>query len=139
MQFNPFVPSAPFLYPLKTSENLTVFWCFQEVKKGFFGSKWVNVPLKTLLLSSYTSALHLIIIQYINVEIWVGIVNTRILNFKWSTLLLALKHRRFLTKGNVKKKQFLVNFLPTAYFLMKNLCGFLIHTISYDLLDGRIP
>ena len=22
---NPFVPSAPFLYPLKTSENLTVF------------------------------------------------------------------------------------------------------------------
>ena len=23
--FNPFVPNAPFLYPLKTSENLTVF------------------------------------------------------------------------------------------------------------------
>ena len=23
--FNPFVPNAPFLYPLKTSENFTVF------------------------------------------------------------------------------------------------------------------
>ena len=23
--FNPFIPSAPFFYPLKTSENLTVF------------------------------------------------------------------------------------------------------------------
>ena len=34
---NPFVPSAPFLYPLKTSENLMVFWCFLGVEKG-----WVN-------------------------------------------------------------------------------------------------
>ena len=29
---NPFVPNAPFLYSLKTSENLTVF-CFQGVEK----------------------------------------------------------------------------------------------------------
>ena len=27
--FSPFVPNTPLLYPLKTSENLTVFWCFQ--------------------------------------------------------------------------------------------------------------
>ena len=26
---NPFVLNSPFLYPLKTSGNLTVFWCFQ--------------------------------------------------------------------------------------------------------------
>ena len=26
--FNPFVPSALFLYPLKTSENRKVFLCF---------------------------------------------------------------------------------------------------------------
>ena len=26
---NAFVPNAPFLYPLKTSKNLTVFSCFQ--------------------------------------------------------------------------------------------------------------
>ena len=31
---NPFVPNSPFLYRLKTSENLTVFWCFQGVEKG---------------------------------------------------------------------------------------------------------
>ena len=28
---NPFVRNAPFLYPLKTSENCKVFWCFQGV------------------------------------------------------------------------------------------------------------
>ena len=33
--FNPFVPNAPFLYPLKTSENLTV-------EKGCIGNKWVK-------------------------------------------------------------------------------------------------
>ena len=29
----PFVPNAPFFYPLKTSENSKVFWCFQGVEK----------------------------------------------------------------------------------------------------------
>ena len=37
---NPFVPNAPFLYPLKTSENF--FWCFQGVDKGCIGNEWVN-------------------------------------------------------------------------------------------------
>ena len=40
--FNPFVPNASFLYPLKTEENLTVFWCFQGVEKGCIGNEWVN-------------------------------------------------------------------------------------------------
>ena len=31
--FNPFVPNLPFLYPLKTSENLTVSWCVQDVER----------------------------------------------------------------------------------------------------------
>ena len=39
---NPFVPNAPFLYPLKTSENRKVFWCFQGVDKGCIGNKRVN-------------------------------------------------------------------------------------------------
>ena len=39
---NPFVPIAPFLYPLKTSENRKVFWCFQGVEKGCIGNEWVN-------------------------------------------------------------------------------------------------
>ena len=41
-KINPFVPNAPFLYPLKTSENLTVFWCFQGVGKRCIGSKWIK-------------------------------------------------------------------------------------------------
>ena len=31
-----------FLYPLKTSKNLTVFWCFQGLEKGCIGNKWDN-------------------------------------------------------------------------------------------------
>ena len=38
---NPFVPNAPFLYYVKTSENLTVF-CFQGVEKGCIGNEWVK-------------------------------------------------------------------------------------------------
>ena len=37
-----FVPNALFLYPLKTSENLTIFWCFPGVEKRCIGNKWVN-------------------------------------------------------------------------------------------------
>ena len=39
---NPFVPNAPFYYPLNTSENLPVFWCIQGEEKGCIGNKWVN-------------------------------------------------------------------------------------------------
>ena len=39
---SPFIPNAPFLYPLKTSENLKVFWWFQGVEKGCIGNKWVK-------------------------------------------------------------------------------------------------
>ena len=42
---NPFVPKAPLLYPLKTSENLTVFCCFQGLEKGCIGNERVNVAL----------------------------------------------------------------------------------------------
>ena len=40
--YNSFVPSAPFPYPLKTSEKLTVFRYFQGVEKGCIWSKWVK-------------------------------------------------------------------------------------------------
>ena len=39
---DPFVPRAPSLYPVKISENLTVFWCFQEVEKGCIVNEWVK-------------------------------------------------------------------------------------------------
>ena len=42
-QVNPFVPSTLFFYPLKTSENLTVFWCFQGIRKRCIGNEWVNL------------------------------------------------------------------------------------------------
>ena len=31
------------MYPLKTSENYKVFWCFQEVEKECIGNNWVNL------------------------------------------------------------------------------------------------
>ena len=37
---NPFVPNAPFLYPLKTS--LKVFWRFQGVEKVCIGNLWIK-------------------------------------------------------------------------------------------------
>ena len=39
---NPFIPNAPFLYSLKTSENLRVCWCFEGVEKGCIGNEWVK-------------------------------------------------------------------------------------------------
>ena len=49
---NPFVPNAPFLYQLKASENLTVFWCFQGVEKGYIGNEWVKeCSSKNLLIT----------------------------------------------------------------------------------------
>ena len=43
--FKPFVPNALFPYPLKTSENLMVFFMFSRVEKGCIGNKWVNYEL----------------------------------------------------------------------------------------------
>ena len=46
--FNPFVPSAPFLYPLKTSENLKVFLCSQGAEKWCIGNEWVNIQIENI-------------------------------------------------------------------------------------------
>ena len=40
--FNPFIPNAPFLHPLKTLENILVYWCFQAVERGCIGNRWVK-------------------------------------------------------------------------------------------------
>ena len=48
-EINSFVPDGPFLYPLKTSDNLTVFLCFQGVEKGWIGNKWVKYGEKFLI------------------------------------------------------------------------------------------
>ena len=55
--FNPVFPNAPSLYPLETSENLTVFWCFQGIEKECIGNEWDNMfrnplpPLARLIKS----------------------------------------------------------------------------------------
>ena len=45
---NPFIPKAPFLYLLNTSENLSIFWCFQREEKRSIGNEWVNNLLVSL-------------------------------------------------------------------------------------------
>ena len=49
---SPFVPNASFLYPLKTSENLKIFWFFQVVEKGSivknFLKKYITLFTKNL-------------------------------------------------------------------------------------------
>ena len=48
---NLFVPNAPLLYPLKTSQNLTVFWRFQGVEKRSIGNEWVSDMIIEMLAS----------------------------------------------------------------------------------------
>ena len=52
---NAFVPSAPFLYRLKTSENRKVFWWFQLIEKGCFGNKWVRNTSISLFKKPHTT------------------------------------------------------------------------------------
>ena len=47
--FNPFVPSAPFLNPQRTSENRKDFLCFQGAEKGCIGNESVNFIFRNLL------------------------------------------------------------------------------------------
>ena len=63
IQINPFVPNIHFLYPLKTSENLTVSCCFQGVDKGCIRNKWVNLK-KIYLLQRLWSMLLLLLLLY---------------------------------------------------------------------------
>ena len=50
ISINPFVPNAPFLYPLKTWENLRVFWCFQDVEKECIGNNILIIILRAKLI-----------------------------------------------------------------------------------------
>ena len=53
--FKPFVSNAPFLYPLKTSENLTIFWCFQGIERECIGNEWVNMFAWLTVLTKLTT------------------------------------------------------------------------------------
>ena len=56
---NPFAPNVPFLYPLKTSENCEVFWCFQGVEKACGGNEWVKQSLKDVRTSTLNKCKYL--------------------------------------------------------------------------------
>ena len=64
--FNAFVPNAPFLYSLKTSESRKISWCFQGLEKRCIRNKWVNTlfNLFDVLLSSWMYYSYLPIIVY---------------------------------------------------------------------------
>ena len=64
LSVNSFVLNAPFLYPLKTSENLQVFWCFQGLEKACIGNEWVNntiidAQIFVLYVAFRTETIHL--------------------------------------------------------------------------------
>ena len=42
LSFSSFAPNGPFLYSLKTSENLTVLCFFRRKEKRCIGNKWAN-------------------------------------------------------------------------------------------------
>ena len=48
VHFDPFHATDLFWCPLKTSEKLKVFWCFQGVSKKISGMKWVKRPSNKL-------------------------------------------------------------------------------------------
>ena len=78
LYLNPFVPNVPFLYPLKTSNNFTVFWCFQGVEKGCNGNKWVNKQI-----TFFCRFCHLANLLHTRKE---GRGSKRVLNFVQETL-----------------------------------------------------
>ena len=69
--FNPFVPNARFLCTLKTSENSTVFWCFQWVEKGYIGNEYVNTNQENNITSGRKLKLsntHEVMLYHLNVN-----------------------------------------------------------------------
>ena len=85
--FNPSLPSAPFLYPIKT-ENLTVFRCFHGVEKGCIGEKWVKV-------GDLFSSCVLTYLPYIESMC----INMRLFNFKNGFSYLREKIKVFLIQS----------------------------------------
>ena len=70
-RFWPISSQCTLSIPLKTSENLAVFWCIQEVKKECIGNKWVNCVLFCTYFFVYWVS------SSISVVSWV------FLSFKW--------------------------------------------------------
>ena len=53
LNFNPFALNVRFLYPLKTSETLTVFWSFQGVENRCIGWTSHNTKEKNIIFRGW--------------------------------------------------------------------------------------
>ena len=63
-------PHALFLYPLKTSENLTIFWCFQRVERRRIGNKWVKLLCAHILFLIFSESLRKMNVKSIIIHVW---------------------------------------------------------------------
>ena len=96
----------PFSTPLKTLENLTVFWCFhlmvfwcfQGIKKGCIGNKCVNKIFSTSSVASLWSP-HVLIqapssLSYF-LHLWQTLVNGLLFRLTAPTILRAIENSRY--------------------------------------------
>ena len=77
---NSFVRNAPFLYPMKTFKKITVFWCFQKVKKGCIGNKWIKSLRKIMFFFSLKTK---VINAWGALFIVIGSINSRSISNLW--------------------------------------------------------
>ena len=101
--FNRFIPNAPFLYPLKTSENRKLFWCFQGVEKGtlqtngLMGFTWNHLlkhsirMTKCLKLSTWRKLNISIIVCFIT-SVLRGCYEIHLILFNFSLLLTLVTY-----------------------------------------------
>ena len=107
---NPFVPTTPFLYPLKTSENLTVFWCFQWVEKEWLGTNGL-IPLN--VYSRLTTFYWVLSIAMINIKL-----ENKNKNKLKSAKRFRNNHLQCSTVKSLKhKSQFYVTYLQVKMFI----------------------
>ena len=99
------VPNAPFLYPLKTTENHKVFWFFQGVEKWCIKNEWVKSNLKVAVSKMLTN--------YSEV-IWEATIKQRIYLF-----LPEKRHRNTRIAPSKKTHQSYDDFERTMHFCVK--------------------
>ena len=75
--FNPFVSSARFLYPLKTSETLRFSDVFREQRKGALGTNNLMKQKADELLRDYSA-----IKQHVGYSSWLHPVTARMQEFR---------------------------------------------------------
>ena len=68
---------VPFLYSQKTSENLTVFWCFQRAEKGCIGNEWVKFSGKSKTFATDKKSLA----KVSKMTVWIEICDVKLFIF----------------------------------------------------------